>query len=252
MSDSLLIIDEADPAIVRLTLNRPERRNALNLKLIGEVRDTVRKISAQGGRRIILLDGAGPGFCAGLDLRETADPHATAALLMEMYEAIALSPLITIAAVHGAAMGGGAGLVAACDFAIAADDLRLAYPEVRRGLVAALVTCLLKRQIGDGAARQLILLGRELTAAEAVAKGLVTHVVHGSQLHQQAAALAREACRGAPGAISRTKRLLDDLAARPLSDDLRIALRYHDDARDAAEAVEGAAAFREKREPRWG
>jgi methylglutaconyl-CoA hydratase len=252
MNESILLIDDADPVVVRLTLNRPEKRNALNRQLIGGVRDAVRKFSVQNGRRVILIDGAGPSFCAGLDLTEIGDPQGTAVALMEMYEAVALSPLITIAAVHGAAMGGGAGLVAACDFAVAADDLRLAYPEVRRGLVAALVTCLLRRQIGDGAARQLALLGRELTATEALAKGLVTRVVHSSQLRQQADLLAREACRGAPGAIVRTKRLLDELAARPLSDDLRIALRHHTDARDSTEAIEGAAAFREKREPRWG
>ena len=89
-----------------------------------------------------------------------------------MYAAIGNSPLVTIAAAQGAAMGGGAGLLAACDFVVAADTLKLAYPEVKRGLVAALVTCLLRRRLNDGAVRELILLGQTVSAEEALGAGI--------------------------------------------------------------------------------
>jgi methylglutaconyl-CoA hydratase len=148
-------------------------------------------------------------------------------------------------------MGGGVGLLAACDLVVAADDLRVGFPEVRRGLVAALVTALLRRQLSDRVLRELVLLGRTITAAEALSVGLANRVVPPDRLMDEAASLATQAVRGAPGAIARTKRLLDDLAARPIVDELGRALQYHLEARDAAEAAEGIAAFLEKREPRW-
>lgn len=247
--------DETDPAVTVLTLDRPEKRNALSVELIERLTDAVRAAGADAGRRALVLRGAGPAFCAGLDLAEAAAPEKagrSAESLATLYEAIAGSRLVTIAAAHGAAVGGGAGLLAACDVVVAAEDLKIGFPEVRRGLVAALVTVLLRRQLGDRAVRDLILLGRSVDAHTAAALGLVNRVVPTPRLETSALGLAREACRGAPGAITRTKRLLDELSVRPLEEDLRLALRYHLEARQSAEAAEGIAAFREKREPRWG
>ncbi len=135
---------------------------------------------------------------------------------------------------------------------VAADDLAIAYPEVKRGLVAALVTCLLRRQVNDRVVRQLILLGRPVTAARALQWGLISEIVPLAELKDAAMTLARAACRGAPNAIARSKMLLDDLAARRLDEDLMLALKYHLLARNSAEAREGIAAFTEKREPKWG
>jgi len=172
--------------------------------------------------------------------------------LAGLYQTICASPLVTIAAAHGAAIGGGAGLIAACDLVVASDDLQIGFPEVRRGLVAALVTCLFRRQLGDRTLRELVLLGRSVDAKRALELELVNQVSPAEHLPDAAIALALEACRGAPGAIVRTKRLLDDLAPRSISADLKIALEYHLAARDSAEAAEGVAAFHQKREPRWG
>jgi methylglutaconyl-CoA hydratase len=147
-------------------------------------------------------------------------------------------------------MGGGAGLIAAADFAFAADDLALAYPEVRRGLVAALVTCLLRRQLSDRQIREIILVGQTLPAAQAKARGLVTQVVPAAKLQGATLAFARQACQGAPGAIARTKALLEQLD--PIGPLLDRALAFHLDARNSDEAKEGIAAFLEKRTPRWG
>lgn len=254
MTDPLLIVTEENPTISLLTLNRSQKRNALSLELIEQITQAALSASNNSACRVLILQGSGPVFCAGLDLKEAAVPggaEKSAEALARMYAAIGNSPLITIAAARGAAMGGGAGLLAACDFVVAGDDLKIAYPEVRRGLVAALVTCLLRRRSNDGAVRELILLGQNVEAPRALALGLVSQVVPVPDLSKSAVELAREASRGAPGAIARTKRLLDDLAARPLQEDLELALRVHLSARNSAEAAEGIAAFNEKREPRW-
>lgn len=255
MTDPVLLVNAEDPTICVLTLNRPQKRNALSLELIERIAESAAAAANDPMRRVLILQGSGPAFCAGLDLQEARLPggaETSAAALARMYAAIGNSPLITIAAAQGAAMGGGAGLLAACDFVVAAPDLKIAYPEVRRGLVAALVTCLLRRRLNDGAVRDLILLGQVVAAERALSLGLVSQVTPAAELSTAATSLAREACRGAPGAIARTKRLLDDVAARPLEEDLQRALHVHLSARNSAEAAEGIAAFMEKRDPKWG
>jgi methylglutaconyl-CoA hydratase len=255
MTEPILQVHSQSPAIAVITLNRPQKRNALSVDLIEQITAAVSSASTDAARRVVIVRGSGPVFCAGLDFSEVGEAAGaarSAEALAKMYAAIGNSPLVTIAAAHGAAMGGGAGLLAACDFVVAADDLKIAYPEVRRGLVAALVTCLLRRQLTDRAVRELILLGENIPAAQALAMGLISRVVPANELFDAAIELATQACKGAPGAIARSKRLLDDLAARPLEEDLRRALDYHLAARESAEAAEGILAFREKREPKWG
>ena len=251
----VLLIDDHDPAITVLTLNRPDKRNALSIELIEHVTRAIEDARKDLNRRVIIIRGEGPAFCAGLDLKEASDPtkaHGSAVGLCEMYRTICESPLITIAAAHGVAMGGGAGLVAACDFAVASEDLRLAYPEVHRGLTAALVTTLLRRQLNDRQVRELVLLGQSVDAQNALELGLLNRVVPSGRLVEAALDLARNACKGAPGAIARSKKLLDDLAPRPISLELNRSIEYHLSARNSAEAQEGVAAFLEKRTPRWG
>jgi methylglutaconyl-CoA hydratase len=248
-----LLIDATDPAITVLSLNRPQRRNALSIELMDALRDAVTTASNDRARRVIILRGAGPVFCAGLDFHEAMAPenaHRSSESLASLYRAICASPLVTIAAAYGAALGGGAGLIAACDFAIAADDLRLGYPEVHRGLVAAVVTCLLRRQLSDRQIRELILLGQTLTADQSLALGLVSRTVPAASLDDAARQLAREVSQGAPGAIARTKELLNRL--HPIDEEIALALDVHRQARNSAEAQEGIAAFLEKRPPRWG
>ena len=253
--DSLVVVRRQEPGVAIVTLKRPQKRNALSIALIEQLRAAIEAASVDAGCRAIVLRGEGPAFCAGLDLTEAAQPDAhekSAEGLRALYETIAASPAVTIAAAHGAAMGGGAGLVAACDFAIAGDDLTLAYPEVRRGLVAALVTCLLRRQASDRVVRELVLLGQSISAARALELGLVNRIASAAQLDDSAIELARQVTLGAPGAMERTKSLLDDLSPRPIREDLDRAMKYHLEARHSAEAAEGVAAFREKREPNWG
>jgi methylglutaconyl-CoA hydratase len=254
MTPDLVLVEQADLAVQIITLNRPEKRNALSVAMIEALREAVVGARADSNCRVIILRGRPPAFCAGLDLEEAADPQhsdRSAHALAALYEAVATSPTLTIAAAAGAALGGGAGLVAACDFAVAGDDLRLGFPEVHRGLVAALVTCLLRRQVSDRQLRELILLGQTLDSARAFELRLVNQVVPVGQLDEAAMKLARQALTGAPGAIARSKRLLDDLSARPIREDLSRALAYHLKARDSEEAAEGIAAFRQRRQPVW-
>lgn len=254
MDEPLLQIATPEPAIAVLALNRPAKRNALSIELSGQLADAVESASRDRQRRVLVIRGNGPVFCAGLDLHEAADESkagASARGLARLYLSVADSPLITIASAQGGAFGGGVGLLAACDLAIAADDLRIGFPEVHRGLVAGLVTALLRRQMGDRDVRDLILLGRTIDASTSRSLGLVQQVVPAGDLAESTLKLARQACDGAPGAIARSKRLLDDLAARPLRVDIERALADHLNARNSAEAREGIAAFREHRKPVW-
>jgi methylglutaconyl-CoA hydratase len=254
MAEQLILIESPDPAIAVIALNRPHKRNALSIELTTQLTDAVESASRQPQRRVLVVRGNGPAFCAGLDLHEAADEsksQQSARGLARLYLSLARSPLITIASAQGGAFGGGAGLIAACDLAVAADDLRVGFPEVHRGLVAGLVTVLLRRQLGERDVRHLILLGKTIDAPAAKSLGLVQQIVGPEKLAESTLELARSACDGAPGAIARTKRLLDDLSPRPLEADIERALHDHLSARNSPEAAEGISAFREHRKPRW-
>ena len=255
MSQSLIQVEEHNPATAILTLNRPEKRNALSLALLEQIAAAVKAAAGDRRCRVLIICGAGPSFCSGLDLKEGAEPNnaeRSAEALANLYEAVCLSPLVTIAAAHGTAAGGGAGLVMACDFVVASEDFKLAFPEVHRGLVAALVTALLRRQVSDRITRELALLGGSLESRRAAELGLANRIVSRTRLLDEALELAQQVCLGAPNAIVRSKRLLDETSARPIRDELRGALRYHLEARNSTEAEEGMRAFVEKRKPRWG
>ena len=199
MSD-LCLIDESDPMIAVVMLNRPQKRNALNIELMEQLTRAVHRAAADRKHRVLILRGAGPVFCAGLDLEEASDSRSadgSANALANLYSVLCDSPLVTIATAQGAAIGGGVGLLAACDLVVAADDLRIGFPEVHRGLVAALVSSLVRRQLNDRAVRELILLGQSVAAPQALALGLVNRVVAISDLSETSIELAQQACKGA-------------------------------------------------------
>src|ERR1039458_6607453 len=165
---SIVLIEKQSPQITTLTLNRPERRNALTIELLTELIAAIDTTAADEQQRVLILRGAGQAFCTGLDLKEAADEkkaHATAEMVAKTLIAISQTRLITIAAVHGAAVAGGAGIMSACDFVVAAARTKIGYPEVRRGLVAGLVMTFLRRQVREREIREL-LLGSELIDAE--------------------------------------------------------------------------------------
>ena len=251
---AVVLIEKQTPQITVVTLNRPERRNALTIELLTELQAAIKVASEQPHQRVLILRGAGAAFCTGLDLKEAADhtkAHSTAELVANTLIAINQTRLITIAAVHGAAVAGGAGIMSACDFVVAAQRTKVGYPEVRRGLVAGLVMTFLRRQVGERNMREL-LLGSELIDAERAKEiGLVNHVVARDDVMSEAQRFAESVLEGAPGALAQTKRLIDELWWRSLKEDVDLALKYHLQARESDEASEGIAAFNEKRKAKW-
>ena len=249
-----VLIEKRTPQITVLTLNRPERRNALTIELLTELASAIEVASEEPHVRILILQGAGAAFCTGLDLKEAADQtkaHATAEEVASTLITISQTHLITVAAVHGAAVAGGAGIMSACDFVVAAHRTKIGYPEVRRGLVAGLVMTFLRRQLSERNMREL-LLGSELIDAERAKEiGLVNRVVAQDNLMTEALKFAESVLQGAPGAVAQTKRLIDEIWWRSVKQDVDLALKYHMQARESAEAREGIAAFNEKRKPNW-
>ncbi len=251
---AVVLIEKQSPQITVITLNRPERRNALTVKLLTELCAAIKVASDEPQTRVVILRGAGAAFCTGLDLKEAADQtkaHATAEMVANTLIAINQTHLVTIAAVHGAAVAGGAGIMSACDFVVAAERTKIGYPEVRRGLVAGLVMTFLRRQVGERNMREL-LLGSELIEAEHAKEiGLVNRVVPQNDLMAEALKFAESVAQGAPGAVAQTKRLMDELWWRSVKEDVDLALKYHMEARESDEAREGIAAFNERRRPNW-
>jgi methylglutaconyl-CoA hydratase len=256
MTRLLVEFQRLDPAPIGVaTLKRGEKRNALSVALIEQITAAVLRAGDDRTCRALIIRSEGPSFCAGLDLKEASAPRSaerSAGALAEMYDTITASPLVTIAAAQGSAIGGGAGLVLACDFALATENFTIAFPEVHRGLVAALVTMLLRRQVSDRVARELVLLGADVPARRAAELGLVNRIVPLDRLNDEALELARQICQGAPGAIVRSKRFFEEMAQPSVRAQLRRALTYHLEARNSSESEEGIRAFLEKSAPRWG
>ena len=250
----VVLIEKQAPQITVVTLNRPERRNALTVELLTQLCAAIKVTSDQPQERVLILRGAGAAFCTGLDLKAAADhtkAHATAEMVANTLVAISQTHLITIAAVHGAAVAGGAGIMSACDFVVAAQRTKIGYPEVRRGLVAGLVMTFLRRQVGERNMREL-LFGSELIDAERAKEiGLVNRVVARDDVMSEAQKFAESVLQGAPGALAQTKRLVDELWWRSVKEDVDLALKYHMQARESHEAREGIAAFNERRAPNW-
>jgi methylglutaconyl-CoA hydratase len=250
----VVLVEKQSRQITVVTLNRPERRNALTLELLTELCAAINVASQQAEQRVLILRGAGAAFCTGLDLKEAADQtkaHATGEMVATALITISQTRLITIAAVHGAAVAGGAGIMSACDLVVAAEGTKIGYPEVRRGLVAGLVMTFLRRQVGERTMRELLYTAELTNAARAKEIGLVNRVVAPEEVMNEALQFAALVLQGAPGALAQTKRLVEDLWWHSVKEDVDIALKYHMEARKSDEAREGIAAFNEKRKPNW-
>ncbi len=250
----VVLIEKQSPQITVVTLNRSERRNSLTIELLNELIAAIRVASDEPRERVLILRGAGAAFCTGLDLKEAADlkkAQMTAELVAKTLITLAETRLVTIAAVHGAAVAGGAGIMSACDFVVAAEKTKIGYPEVRRGLVAGLVMTFLRRQVGERNMRELVLGGELIDAERAREIGLVNRVVAPDQLLYEAQRFADSVLQGAPNAVAETKRLIEELWSTSVKEDVDLALKHHMQARESAEAREGIAAFNEKRPPNW-
>jgi methylglutaconyl-CoA hydratase len=225
MSD--LVLYQAQPPAVVLTLNRADKRNALCRDLIASLAAAFEKARDDPAARCVILTGAGPVFCAGMDLAELAESlqqpaentpvWEDALRLARLYDLIYTLPKPTAAAVNGPALAGGAGLVTVCDLAVAVPEAKFGYPEVRRGLVAAMVMPHLLRHVGERTARYLLLTGEVIDAGEAQRCGLINAVAPAGQLMERATAWAHSLAEGGPHALRRTKELLHQLSRQGLS-----------------------------------
>jgi methylglutaconyl-CoA hydratase len=203
---------------------------------------------------VVILCGAGPVFSSGLDLREAADRslvERSAAAVARALNLLQTTPLIVISAVQGGAFAGGAGLMAACDIVVAASDAKFGFPEVRRGLLPALICDVLVRKVRESDLRELLLTGEPIDAARAHEVGLVQRVVPAERLIDEALGIARSVIAGGPQTVRQTKALLTSIHWRTNGGQRPSPIETHLAARHSDEAREGLAAFAEKREPNW-
>jgi len=208
-----------DSAVASVTLNRPDKRNAVSYELIDDLIRALEEVK-NSSARILILTGAGKAFCSGMDLdnlkaligrtseQNIDDSRTMASLFRSLYE----FPKPTIAAVNGAAIAGGTGLALLCDFTLAVPEAKFGYTEVRIGFVPAIVSTFLLRQVGEKIARDLLLTGRIFDAAEALKMGLINEVVAPEMLLDRARQLAGQLAENSPLSLSNTKRLLADYA----------------------------------------
>jgi methylglutaconyl-CoA hydratase len=225
MTEELVRYESRPPAVI-ITLNRPDKRNALSRALIQALTDAVHRAKVDPEARSVILTGAGPAFCAGMDLSELAEilqqPSESAVwedalCLARLDDLIYTLPKPTIAAVNGAAVAGGAGLVTVCDLGLAVPGAVFGYTEVRRGLVAAMVMPHLLRHVGERSARQLLLTGDLIDANEACRIGLINQVVPPEKLLDQGLKLAESLADGGPKALAMTKSLLQRFSPQAMS-----------------------------------
>lgn len=259
MSEPTLQIDHAG-AVGWVWMNRPAVHNALNEAMIDELAETFLSLGESPAVRVIVLSGRGKSFSAGGDIeymrQQGVAPResnlATARRLAEMFRIIAITPKPTIARVIGAAMGGGLGLVAACDIALASSTAVFAASEVRLGLIPATIAPYVLRAIGQRHARRLFQTGERIDAAHAQRIGLVHETVEPDQLDSRLQLIVDELLAGAPAAQSAAKDLIEAVADRPITRQLMedTAIRIADRRADP-EAYEGLSAFLERRPPDW-
>ncbi len=251
---------EINDAAVWITMDRPDRRNAFDARMIGDLTEAITDATSHAATRAVVLSGTSPHFCAGADIewmllqgkRVEAENREDAKTLVNLLDRLDRCPKVTIAMIQGAAMGGGLGLVAACDIAIAADDAIFAAPEVRLGLVPATIAPYMVRAIGPRAARRLFLTGRRIDAIEAMGLGLVHEVVPAGDLRKSVLKTLSDIRKGGPGAVADVKDLLKSTVGRAIDPAMlaetaeRLVQR-----RATGEAQAGFRAYLEKRKPPW-
>jgi methylglutaconyl-CoA hydratase len=247
-----------DCGVATITLNRPEKRNAISFELIDDLLGALDEVS-RSEATVLIVTGAGKAFCSGMDLdnlkallgrspkQNLQDSQTMVRLFRSLYE----FPKITIAAVNGPAIAGGAGLALLCDFTLAVPEAKFGYTEVRIGFVPAIVSTFLLRQVGEKQARDLLLTGRIFGAEEAARMGLVSEVVPAENLMVRACQLAVRLMENSPASLRATKQLLTDHARAELDSQVEAAVRKNAAIRTTSDFREGISSFLEKRKPVW-
>ena len=247
-----------DGRVATITLNRPDKRNAISYELIEDLLAALEEV-AKSAALVLILTGAGKAFCSGMDLenlkaligrspeQSLKDSQIMARLLRTLYD----FPKPTIAAVNGSAIAGGTGLATLCDFTLAVPDAKFGYTEVKIGFVPAIVSAFLLRYVGEKIARDLLLTGRLFDAEEAKRIGLVTEIVTAESLMARARELAGQLMENSPASLLYTKRLLSEAARAELDRQIEVSVRENAAIRATADFREGITSFLEKRKPKW-
>jgi len=217
-------------AVLTVTLNRPEKRNAIDTPMIDALLLMLERADLDGAVRVVALRGAGTDFCAGMDLNEllasadrTVEENRQAALhFAELFLRMRQVPKPIVAVVHGRALAGGCGLATACDIVLAAESAQFGYPEVQRGFVPAIVMTLLKRTAGEKVAFDLAATGRTVTASEAAGLGLVSRVYEDSDFEEQAGEVLRALATSSASALAFTKQQFYQLDGMSFEDGVRL------------------------------
>jgi methylglutaconyl-CoA hydratase len=247
-----------DGGVAIITLNRPEKRNAISFELIDDLLRALNEV-ANSEAIVLIVTGAGKAFSSGMDLdnlksllgrtpdQNLQDSQTMVQLFRSLYE----FPKVTIAAVNGAAIAGGTGLALLCDFTLAVPDAKFGYTEVRIGFVPAIVSTFLLRQVGEKQARDLLLTGRIFGAEEAARMGLVNEIVPADNLMTRARELAALLMENSSSSLRATKQLLTDHARAELDTQIDSAVRENAAIRMTSDFREGITSFLEKRKPVW-
>ncbi len=258
MADVLTI--NRQRAVVTLTLNRPDKRNALNFALVAELKATLRRLASDDAARVIVLTGAGSVFSAGADLAalqalQSASPQENlddSDHLAELFQMLYLHPKPVIAKVNGHAIAGGCGLAAVCDYAIAAEKAKVGFTEVQIGFVPAIVAVFILRKMGETRAREVLLGGKLYTAAEGAAMDLLTQAVPADELDTAVDTLATHLATQTSGsALALTKRIIAQVSGAGLDEGLRTAAQANAFARGTDDCQAGIRAFLNKEAPPW-
>jgi len=259
MAYETLHIASDGSGVMVLTLNRPEKRNALSATMIAELTDFAKEMARNPTARAIILRGEGSVFCAGGDLgwmhdqikADRATRIVEARKLAMMFNALNEMPVPLIAEIHGAAMGGGVGLACVCDVVIAADTATFGLTETRLGLIPATIGPYVVARLGEGATRRVFMSARRFDAAEARALGLVADVVPEAELSARAMQEAAPYLKVAPRAVGAAKAMARKLGAPITTEIIDASIVALADTWEGDEAAEGIAAFLEKRAPLW-
>jgi methylglutaconyl-CoA hydratase len=249
------ICSSTESGIARITLNRPEKRNALDAEIIGELREAVRQSAADPEVRAVLLTGAGKDFCSGADLAVleqvagagVLDNIADARAMADLFSTLRHHPRPVIAAVRGRALAGGCGLATACDIVLAAEFAQFGYPEVNIGFVAAMVMAILRRSMSEKAAFELVATGEIVSAGRARELGLVQHVYSDSAFESEVDAFVSAIAAKPAAALSLTKSLLYQMDGLDFSAALEAGVQGNAIARMTDDCKQGIRRFLEKR-----
>jgi methylglutaconyl-CoA hydratase len=247
-----------DSGIATITLNRPDKRNAISFELIDDLLGALKEVETSDAI-VLIVTGAGKAFSAGMDLenlkaligRTPEQNLQDSEMMVRMFRTLYEFPKVTIAAVNGPAIAGGTGLALLCDFTLSVPEAKFGYTEVRIGFVPAIVSTFLLRQTGEKQARDLLLTGRIIGAEEAARMGLVNEIVAPESLMSRARELAALLMENSPASLRATKKLLNDHARAELDTQIEAAVRENAAIRTTADFREGITSFLEKRKPVW-